>query len=92
MCGTKSYCEDGRVTGVDTPEGVVRADAVKCTVPTPLISAMVPNLPIDWKARYESIVNVGVCCLVFKLRRSVSPHFWVNVSEPDMAVPGIIEF
>jgi hypothetical protein len=33
-------------------------------------------------------------CLLprLKLRRSVSPHFWVNVIEPDMAVPGIIEF
>ena len=53
---------------------------------------MVPDLPVDWKARYESIVNMGVCCLVFKLKRSISPHFWVNVSEADMAVPGIIEF
>jgi protoporphyrinogen oxidase len=26
------------------------------------------------------------------LRRSVSPHFWVNVSEPDIEIPGIIEF
>jgi protoporphyrinogen oxidase len=84
--------EDGRVTGVATPEGVTLADAVICTVPTPLVSAMVPDLPADWRARYESIINMGVCCLVYKLRRSISPHFWVNVSEPDMAVPGIIEF
>jgi protoporphyrinogen oxidase len=84
--------EDGKVTGVRTPQGVVRADAVISTVPTPLISAMVPDLPADWKARYESIVNMGICCLVFKLKRSISPHFWVNVSEPDIDVPGIIEF
>jgi protoporphyrinogen oxidase len=84
--------EDGKVTGVRTPQGVVRADAVISTVPTPLISGMVPDLPADWKARYESIVNMGICCLVFKLKRSISPHFWVNVSEPDIDVPGIIEF
>jgi protoporphyrinogen oxidase len=53
---------------------------------------MVPDLPADWKARYDSIVNMGICCLVFKLKRSVSPHFWVNVSEPDIAIPGIVEF
>jgi protoporphyrinogen oxidase len=88
----KVLVEGGHVTGVLTPEGVVRADAVISTVPTPLISAMVPDLPPDWKARYESIVNMGICCLVFKLKRSISPHFWVNVSEPDIAVPGIIEF
>jgi protoporphyrinogen oxidase len=84
--------EDGKVTGVATPEGIVRADAVISTVPTPLISAMVPDLPEGWKARYESIVNMGICCLVFKLKRSITPHFWVNVSESDMAIPGIIEF
>jgi protoporphyrinogen oxidase len=88
----KVLVEDGKVTGVVTPEGVVRADAVISTVPTPLIAAMVPDLPADWKARYESIVNMGVCCLVFKLKRSITPHFWVNISEPGMAIPGIIEF
>ncbi len=84
--------ESGRVTGVDTPEGFHPADAVICTVPTPLVSAMVPELPPESKAAYNAIHNTGVCCLVFKLRRSVTPHFWVNVSEPDIAIPGLIEF
>jgi protoporphyrinogen oxidase len=52
----------------------------------------VPDLPADWKARYDAIINTGVCCLVFKLKRSISPHFWVNISEPDIAIPGIIQF
>jgi protoporphyrinogen oxidase len=84
--------QDGKVTGVATPTGIVRADAVICTVPTPLVSKMIPSLPEDWKAAYRSIVNMGICCLVFKLKRSVSPHFWVNVSEPDISIPGMIEF
>ena len=88
----KVLVNDGRVTGVLTAKGVIEADAVISTVPTPLISTMVPDLPTDWKVRYDSIVNMGVCCLVFKLKRSVSPHFWVNISEPDIAIPGIIEF
>jgi protoporphyrinogen oxidase len=29
---------------------------------------------------------------VFKLKRSVTPHFWVNVSDPEIAIPGFIEF
>jgi protoporphyrinogen oxidase len=88
----KVLVQDGRVTGVSTANGVVPADEVICTVPTPLISAMVPDLPADWKARYDSIANTGVCCLVFKLKRSISRHFWVNISDPDIAVPGIVEF
>jgi protoporphyrinogen oxidase len=88
----KVLVQDGRVTGVSTANGVVPADEVICTVPTPLISAMVPDLPADWKVRYDSILNTGVCCLVFKLKRSISPHFWVNISDPDIAIPGIVEF
>jgi protoporphyrinogen oxidase len=88
----KVLVKDGRVTGVATSTGNIRADAVICTVPTPLVSSMVPSLPEDWKARYDSIVNIGVCCLVFKLKRSVSPHFWVNINQPDVDIPGVIEF
>lgn len=82
----------GRVCGVETPSGFVAADAVICTVPTPLVPAMVPDLPDEWKARYAAIRNIGVCCLVFRLRRSVTRHFWVNIAEPDMPIPGVIEF
>jgi protoporphyrinogen oxidase len=82
----------GSVTGVQTPEGVVPADAVISTMPTPLVSATVPDLPEDWKAKYDAINNVGVCCLLFKLKQSVTPHFWVNITEPDIEIPGIIEF
>jgi protoporphyrinogen oxidase len=84
--------DEGRVTGVSTPHGTLAADAVICTVPTPLVSAMIPALPEDWKARYRAIQNMGICCLVFKLRKKLSRHFWINISEPDVAIPGLIEF
>jgi protoporphyrinogen oxidase len=29
---------------------------------------------------------------LFKLRKSVTPHFWVNIAEPGIEIPGIIEF
>lgn len=84
--------ENGRVTGIRTAKGFYPADAVISTAPTPLISSLVPSLPDDWKQRYDAIHNIGVICVIFKLRRSVSPHFWVNVSEPGIEIPGVIEF
>jgi len=92
-CAAKTVLvDDGRVTGIVTSNGVVKADAVICTIPTPLVSAMVPSLPEEWKARYDAIKNTGVCCLVFKLKRSLTPHFWVNISDRDISIPGMIEF
>ena len=84
--------EDRRVTGVDTRAGHVPADAVISTVPTPFVAALVPELPPDWRAAYEAITNIGVVCVVLKLKRSVTPHFWVNVVDQAMPIPGIIEF
>lgn len=84
--------EGGRVTGVEAADGFHPADAVISTMPTPFVSAAVPDLPADWKAKYDAINNIGVCCLLFKLKKPVTPHFWVNISDPDVAIPGLIEF
>ena len=84
--------EEGAVTGLRTDDGVEPANAVISTVPTPYVSRLVPALPEACKARYEAIVNIGVVCVVLKLNRSVTPHFWVNISDPQIDIPGIVEF
>lgn len=84
--------ENGRVTGVETPGDLHPADAVIMTVPTPLVSAAVPDLPPDWKVRYDAIPNIGAVCVVLRLSRAVTPYFWVNIAEDGIPVPGIIEF
>jgi protoporphyrinogen oxidase len=88
----KVITENGKVTGVQTAKGVYPADHVICTTPTPLIAQLAPDLPEDWKENYSSIHNIGVICVIFKLRRSVTPHFWVNISMPGLEIPGVIEF
>ena len=84
--------EAGHVTGVSTAIGDFPADAVICTAPTPYVASLVPALPDDWKAKYNDIHNIGVICVIFKLKKSVTPHFWVNISEPSIPIPGVIEF
>ena len=89
---TRIVSENGHVTGVETPGGFIAADAVISTMPTPYVSQVVPDLPAASKAQYDSIDNIGVCCLVLKLKKAVTPHFWVNISEPGIEIPGLIEF
>ena len=88
---TRITTESGRVTGVQTRKGHYQADAVISTVPTPYVSPLVPDLDPTWRARYDSIAIIGVICVVLKLRRSVTPHFWVNIADPEIPIPGIIE-
>jgi len=84
--------QDGKVTGVQAGGRFFPADAVISTIPTPLVDALVPDLPEDWKVKYAAIKNIGVVCLLFKLKRSVSKHFWVNIVDPKIEIPGLIEF
>jgi protoporphyrinogen oxidase len=84
--------EGGRVTGVTASGELFPADAVISTMPTPYVSGIVPDLPAAARARYESIANIGVVCAVFRLKRSITPHFWVNISDPRFEIPGIVEF
>ena len=88
----KVVVENNQVKGVEVPCGFLPADAVISTVPTPWISALIPDLPDSVKSSYDAIHNIGICCIVFKLKRFVSQHFWVNIVEDDVSVPGIIEF
>jgi protoporphyrinogen oxidase len=84
--------EVGRVTGVEVADRAFAADAVISTVPTPFVPMLVPDLPDSAKQAYAAIRNVGVICILFKLKKSVSKHFWVNVSDPEINIPGLIEF
>ena len=84
--------EQGRVTGLVVDGERMAFDAVISTVPTPFVSALVPGLSDTAKARYDSIRNIGVVCVLLKLARPVTPHFWLNINDPGIDIPGIVEF
>lgn len=85
--------ENGSVTGVQLADGdVVPADRVISTVPTPFVPDLVPDLPEDWHEKFRSIRNIPVVCVMLKLRRQVTGNFWVNICDPGIEIPGIIEF
>jgi protoporphyrinogen oxidase len=84
--------KNGHIHGVRSGETVEAFDAVISTIPTPLVSKLMPALPGATKKAYNAIRNIGVVCLVFKLKKSVTPNFWVNVFDPCMNIPGFVEF
>jgi protoporphyrinogen oxidase len=83
---------DGAVTGVIANGSLHPVEAVISTVPTPYVARMLPNLSAELKEAYDAIVNIGVVCVLFRLKRSVTPHFWVNICDQSVPIPGIIEF
>jgi len=83
---------DGQVFGVRTDAGAERFDRVISTVPTPYVAALIPALPEAMKGRYDAIKNIGVVCVLLKLTRPVSRHFWLNINDKTIDIPGIVEF
>jgi protoporphyrinogen oxidase len=83
---------EGAVTGVLVGETEIACDHVISTVPLPLVPNLVPDLPAADLAAYRAVRNIGVVCVVHKLKRSLSPHFWININDGRMDVPGMIEF
>ena len=84
--------QDGKVTGIRTSDESHPFYAVISTVPTPLVSKMVPALPQASKVKYDSITNIGVVCVILKLKRPVTRHFWLNINDERIDIPGIVEF
>jgi len=81
-----------RVRGVRV-EGKERAfDAVVSTAPLPYVPALVPDLPSHERALIEAIRHVGVVCVILKLKRPFSPNFWMNINDPRIEIPGLIEY
>lgn len=75
-----------------TSGDVIFAQEVISTVPTPLVPDMIPDLTEDERNKLAAIPNIGVVCLVYKLKKPVTGKFWVNIIDEKHAIPGLIEF
>jgi protoporphyrinogen oxidase len=84
--------EDGRVTGVAVGEQVHRFDKVISTVPLPYVSRMIPDLPAQLHETFGALKNIAVVCVIVKLRKRCSDFFWLNTNDPDMDIPGLVEY
>ena len=52
---------------------------------------MIPQLPDEHLTQYKQVKNIGVVCLLFKLKKAVTPNFWLNISDDNFEIPGVIE-
>jgi protoporphyrinogen oxidase len=84
--------EDGRASGIRLDSGVERHEAVVSTIPLPYLTRLVPALPDDERRRVAAIDNIAVACVILKLNRAVTPYFWMNITDPEIPIPGVIEY
>ncbi|SAK29435.1 15-cis-phytoene desaturase [Burkholderia multivorans] len=89
---TKVSIDGGKVTSVEAGGQVYAFDKVISTIPLPYVPRVMPDLPGDILAKFASVKNVAVVCVIAKLRKPVTENFWLNTNDPDMDIPGIVEY
>lgn len=89
---SKVIIEHGCVKGVEIA-GVAHAfDKVISTIPLPYVSKVMPELPQEVLEQFKSIRNIAVVCVIVKLRQAVTENFWLNTNDPEMDIPGVVEY
>jgi protoporphyrinogen oxidase len=84
--------ESSQVRGVTTGSGFEPFAKVISTVPLPYVARLMPNLPENLVNAYRSIRNIAVVCVIAKLRKPVTENFWLNINDPDIDAPGLVEY
>ena len=82
----------GRVIGLEAGGETHPSDVVISTVPLKYVPRIVPDLTPGERDRIAAIENIGVVCVLLKLKRPFTHYFWMNVNDPRLEIPGIIEY
>ena len=89
---TRVVIELGAVTGVETGAGFEAFEKIVSTIPLPYLPRVIPDLPADALDALRARRNIAVVCVIAKMRRAVSEYFWLNTNDPEMDIPGIVQY
>ena len=89
---SKILIENNKTKGLEIHSEIELFDIVISTVPIPFVSKLIPNLSENISSMFSSINNIGVVCVIIKLKKSVSKNFWLNINDPNMDIPGLVEY
>lgn len=88
----KVVIEDGKVRGLRVNGEIECFDKIFSTIPLPYVPRLIPELPAKVLAKYRAVKNIAVVCVIAKLRKAVTENFWLNTNDPEMDIPGLVEY
>ena len=88
----KVVMDQGRVVGVEVNGQLERFDKVISTIPLPYVPKVMPDLPPAVLDQFRALNNIAVVCVIVKLEKALTPNFWLNTNDPDMDIPGLVEY
>jgi protoporphyrinogen oxidase len=88
----KVVIKEGEVIGVEVNGRMENFDKVISTIPLPYVPRVMPDLPSDLMSKFKAVKNIAVVCVIVKLTRPLTENFWLNTNDPDMDIPGLVEY
>jgi len=88
----KVVMQDDRVLGLEVRGQFEAFDKVISTIPLPHVAKLMPDLPHDVLDAFLSVRNIAVACVIVRLSRAVTENFWLNINDPEMDIPGLVEY
>lgn len=89
---TEVTLEENRVRGIKVAGEFRSFDKVISTVPLPFVPRLIPTLPAEIIQSFQSIKNIAVVCVIVKLSKPLTKYFWLNTNDPEMDIPGLVEY
>jgi protoporphyrinogen oxidase len=89
---TRVVIEGGAIKGIEACGRFEAFEKVISTVPLPYVPRLIPDLPAEILRAFRARRNIAVVCVIAKLRKPVSEYFWLNTNDPDMDIPGIVQY
>ena len=89
---SKVVIVDGQVKGVEFLGQFEAFDKVISTIPLPYVARIMPDLPQDLLTAFNAKKNIAIVCVIAKLKKAVTENFWLNTNDPEMDIPGLVEY
>jgi protoporphyrinogen oxidase len=89
---SKVVMSNDQVVGVEAGGQFEAFDKVISTIPLPYVPRVMPDLPTDVLNKFKALKNIAVVCVIAKLTKPLTENFWLNTNDPDMDIPGLVEY
>jgi len=89
---SKVVIENGKIRGIEIDGSLESFTKIISTIPLPYVSKVIPDLPVELLQKFSAVKNIAVVCVIVKLRKAVTENFWLNTNDPDMDIPGLVEY
>jgi len=84
--------EDGVATGVQLTDSTVeKFDMVVSTLPSPVLSKLIPSAPSDFAEQLGKQEYLGVMCPLLILKKRLTPYYVLNITDSSIPFTAVVE-